>query len=441
MWSPKAFTRNVWSWPDDQVRPLAYALVARKIAVNADGEGLKLLSLRFDGSMDERQVTPDSLKGKLFLAEPGDVVFSKIDVRNGAIGIVPPAFDKAAFTAEFPIYRVRPDVADSRYIQLLFRSNFFRATINGMVSGASGRKRVAPEQLEAVRIPLPLLSVQQAIVSQWQALQDAAQQSAARADACEAAGREGFLRALGLVSEGAGAKRKGFALNWSRIGRWGVDLNQPGDKLDVTAGHYPVVALGDVIADLANGWSPKCLDRPAQGEEWGVLKLGAVSFGTFNAEENKALPASLEPVPALQVLPGDLLISRANVTRLVGACALVKEAPPRLMLCDKIFRAVWRADAPALPAYLDEVLKTPHLRQQIEAALTGTSPTMKNISKPSLLALRLPLPPLNVQTNLVTAINEARAEAVRLRIEAAQLRQQAQREIEAALLGHPLADG
>lgn len=441
MWSPKAFTRNVWSWPDDQVRPLAYALDARKIAVNADGEGLKLLSLRFDGSMDERQVTPDSLKGKLFLAEPGDVVFSKIDVRNGAIGIVPPAFDKAAFTAEFPIYRVRPDVADSRYIQLLFRSNFFRATINGMVSGASGRKRVAPEQLEAVRIPLPLLSVQQAIVSQWQALQDAAQQAAARADACEAAGREAFLRALGLVSESAGAKRKGFALNWSRIGRWGVDLNQPGDKLDVTAGHYPVVALGDAIADLANGWSPKCLDRPVQGEEWGVLKLGAVSFGTFNAEENKALPAGLEPVPALQVLPGDWLISRANVTRLVGACALVKEAPPRLMLCDKIFRAVWREDAPALPAYLDEVLKIPHLRQQIEAALTGTSPTMKNISKPSLLALRIPLPPLDVQTNLVTAIDAARAEAARLRAEAAQLREQAQREIEAALLGHPLADG
>lgn len=389
--------------------------------------------------MDERQATPGSLKGKLFLAEPGDVVFSKIDVRNGAIGIVPLAFEKTAFTAEFPIYRVRPDVADSRYIQSLFRSNFFRSTINGMVSGASGRKRVAPEQLVAVRVPLPRLSVQQAIVTQWQALQDAAQEAAVRADACEAAGREAFLRALGLVSEGAAAKRKGFALNWSRIGRWGVDLNQPGDKLDVAAGHYPVVALGDAIADLANGWSPKCLDRPVQGEEWGVLKLGAVSFGAFNAEENKALPASLEPVPALQVLPGDWLISRANVTRLVGACALVKEAPPRLMLCDKIFRAVWRADAPALPAYLDEVLKTPHLRQQIEAALTGTSPTMKNISKPSLLALRIPLPPLDVQTNLVTAINAARAEAARLRTEAAQLRQQAQREIEAALLGHPLA--
>jgi type I restriction enzyme S subunit len=96
----------------------------------------------------------------------------------------------------------------------------------------------------------------------------------------------------------------------------------------------------------------------------------------------------------------------------VGACALVKETPPRLMLCDKIFRAVWRPRSPVLPAYLDEVIKTPHLRQQIEASLTGTSPTMKNISKPALLALRQ---------------------------QASQLREQARRQIEAALLGQDCA--
>lgn len=190
---------------------------------------------------------------------------------------------------------------------------------------------------------------------------------------------------------------------------------------------------------MSNGWSPKCLDRPAQGDEWGVLKLGAVSYGAFNPNENKGLPASLAAMPALEIKTGDWLISRANITRLVGACALVKETPPRLMLCDKIFRAVWRPSSPVLPAYLDEVIKTPHLRQQIEASLTGTSPTMKNISKPALLALRLPLPPLEIQQTLVAAIGQARAEAAALRQQASQLREQARRQIEAALLGQDCA--
>lgn len=397
--------------------------------------GLKLLSIRFDGTMDARPATPDSLKGKLYMAYPGDVVYSKIDLRNGAIGIVPPEFAEVAFTTEFPIYQIRPDVASPQYIQLLFRSEFFRATINGMVSGASGRKRVAPDQLEAMSMPLPPLSTQKAIVAQWQKLQanaDVAEQEAVRR---EEKARDEFLAALGLHKSSSAQNRKCFALKWSTIGRWGIETNQPDAKLDVSAGLYPVTTLSTAILDLANGWSPKCLDRPAEGTEWGVLKLGAVSYGAFDPGANKGLPASLTPQPALEIKTGDWLISRANITRLVGACALVGETPPRLMLCDKIFRAVWRPNSPVLPAYLDEVMKTPHLRQQIEASLTGTSPTMKNISKPALLALRFPLPPLDVQQTLIGAIGQARADALALRQQAKQLRERAKREIEAALLG------
>lgn len=63
---------------------------------------------------------------------------------------------------------------------------------------------------------------------------------------------------------------------------------------------------------------------------------------------------------------------------------------------------------------------------------------MKNISKPALMALRFPLPPIDVQQTLITAIGKARADALALRQQAKQLREQAKREIEAALLGQAL---
>ena len=436
LWSPKAFVRNVWSWPDDQVRPLAHALVARKIAVNADGEGLKLLSLRFDGSMDERQATPDSLKGKLFLAEPGDVVFSKIDVRNGAIGIVPPTFDNAAFTAEFPIYRVRPDVADSRYIQLLFRSNFFRATINGMVSGASGRKRIAPAQLEAVRIPLPLLSVQQAIVSQWQALQDAAQHAAARADACEAAGREAFLRALGLEAPVIKDKVRAFAVRWSELERWGGEANRLGQRGgSVAAVAYPLVQGKDFIREVSHGCSASPSTQPTALE---VLKISAVTKGWLDISEKKFAPDEPRLRMQFALKQGDVLLCRTNGTlAYVGAAALVEEDQSDLIYPDKVIRV--RLQDNVVPAFFWQVLRTPYLRAQIES-FARTAVGNYAIGGKDIWQFRIPLPPLNVQKNLVTAINDARAEAARLRSEAAQLRQQAQREIEAALLGHPLAE-
>jgi type I restriction enzyme S subunit len=203
----------------------------------------------------------------------------------------------------------------------------------------------------------------------------------------------------------------------------------------VDTSHYPVKKLGEIISDLENGWSPQCLGRPAVGDEWGVLKVGAVSFGIFDQEQNKALPEGLIPVMRYEVKLGDMIISRANIAHYVGACALVKETRPKLMLCDKLFRVVWKKQSEIIPEYLDEVMKTPHLRFQIENSLTGSSPTMKNISKPSLLALKLPVPSLEEQKSLVETITAIRLQAAQVRENAVQISDRVKADIEAMILG------
>lgn len=128
-------------------------------------------------------------------------------------------------------------------------------------------------------------------------------------------------------------------------------------------------------------------------------------------------------------------MSRANILRLVGACALVETTRTQLMLCDKIFRVCFRQDSPIDPAFLAEVMKTPFVRRQIERDATGTSPTMKNISKPALLALRFPLPPLDTQHSIVEKVAQARAEAGSLREAARQLHEETRSEVESMILG------
>ena len=202
-----------------------------------------------------------------------------------------------------------------------------------------------------------------------------------------------------------------------------------------------MVKLGDVIADLENGWSPNCLSRPAEPGEWGVLKLGAVSFGLFNEMENKALPKHLKPRPELEVKTGQILISRANVTRLVGAISMIAVTRDKLMLCDKIFRVVPLDPAPVDPVFLTEVLRLPDLRRQIESKLTGTSPTMKNISKPALLGLTFPLPPVTEQQKMVQALTDARASGVQKREDAAKARAKAWSDFETAVYAAEGVDG
>jgi len=58
-------------------------------------------------------------------------------------------------------------------VKLLFRTNAFLGQINSLISGASGRKRVQPSDLEQIEAPLPDPSVQQRIVDFWQEAQSA----------------------------------------------------------------------------------------------------------------------------------------------------------------------------------------------------------------------------------------------------------------------------
>lgn len=102
-----------------------------------------LLTIRFDGSIEPREpVRIKDIKGRLFRIYPGDVVFSKIDVRNGAIGLAPDDIECMCVTSEFPVYSVDFQKTDSGYVKLLFRTVAFKKLLNSMISGASGRKRV-----------------------------------------------------------------------------------------------------------------------------------------------------------------------------------------------------------------------------------------------------------------------------------------------------------
>lgn len=439
-WSVAAQFAVNWNWPDEAIKPLSSILSRRNEAALetlAPEFMVTLLTIRFDGSIEPREpVRIRDMKGRLFRVHPGDVVFSKIDVRNGAIGLAPDDIDRMCVTSEFPVYSVDFKTTDPGYVKLLFRTAAFKKILNSMISGASGRKRIQPTQLEAVKVPIPPLPIQQRIVARWEAANSNAHADMIASQELAKSTPSLLVAKVGLKALVSPHSRRAFVSSWNEIERWGVELaREMSRRPNIEISPFPVVSLSDVIADLQNGWSPKCLTRPATGDEWGVLKVGAVSFGWFDANQNKALPPSLKPRKQYEVKPGDLIFSRANIARYVGACALVDTVQPKLMLCDKLFRVVWKVKSPVLPKYLDEILKIPHLRWQIENSLTGASPTMKNISKPALMALRFPLPPLGIQEEIISEIERMRIKARDLLDDARISQKQAGVEIEKMILG------
>jgi type I restriction enzyme S subunit len=103
----------------------------------------------------------------------------------------------------------------------------------------------------------------------------------------------------------------------------------------------------------------------------------------------------------------------------------------------KLFRVEFLKDSPILPDFLAEVLKTHSVRQQIEAGATGTSPTMKNISKSALLELTFSVPTgpdgLKIQERMISNLEAARLDVRDLRAQAAKARTAAWGEFLAAI--------
>jgi len=403
----------------------------------------RAITIKFSGAVipREREV---SFKGAMFAAYPGDLVFSKIDARNGAIGLIPNEIPKAIVTSEYPIFIPKPDKLRPVYLRRLLQAAHFRADLQSKASGTSGRKRITPEGFLSLSVPIPSLPEQDELIARYSAALNEAASKEQEANAIEQAGWQAFESALGVEPPPLLPDRPVFIAHLTDLDRWShegiLDAIVRANAHEKN-GAVPEMTLGEVIADLANGWSPKCLDRPAMPEEWGVLKVGAVSFGEFNEAENKALPSHRKPKSELEVHKGDVLISRANVMRLVGACAIVRETRPRLMLCDKIFRVIFRAHSRIDAEFLSEVMKLPTVRQQIEAKVTGTSPTMKNISKPSLMGLRFPVPQgpggSETQRKLVASLKSVHEIAKSLRKQAQQLRIAAWETFESALFEAP----
>lgn len=171
------------------------------------------------------------------------------------------------------------------------------------------------------------------------------------------------------------------------------------------------VPAGWVVARLkyhANlfeqGWSPQCDSRPAEDDEYGVLKVGCVNHGAFNCDENKALPRDLEPQLQYLLRKEDLLISRANTKELVGSAAVVDGDYDNLLLCDKLYRI--RFDHLIVPQLVAYYLGLPIVRRQIELEASGASHSMQNIGQSTIKELPIVIPPRDEADALVIKIQE-----------------------------------
>lgn len=186
------------------------------------------------------------------------------------------------------------------------------------------------------------------------------------------------------------------------------------------------VLFEDLLHGSDSGWSPKCDAESRRPGEWGVLKVSAVTWGEFRPDENKRLPLSLDPRPECEVQPGDFLLSRANTAELVARGVVVmNDVPERLMMSDKIVRLNFID--PELKAWANLVNNSQYAREHYMRNATGTSDSMRNVSRQVIHELPIPLPPKSVQKKMLSKLRQLQRLCDNLQIQLSDAEKQAER--------------
>jgi type I restriction enzyme S subunit len=163
--------------------------------------------------------------------------------------------------------------------------------------------------------------------------------------------------------------------------------------------------ISSFISKIESGWSPVCENKSRDNEnEWAVLKLGSVSYGTYNPLENKRyefdFPSSKMDC---EVKKGDLLFTRKNTYHMVGTTAYVYETEPKLILPDTVFRLVTISEK-ANSIFLFYLLNHWKFLKEVQSLASGTSGSMPNISKAKLLSKEAILPSISLQNQFAERV-------------------------------------
>ena len=340
---------------------------------------------QFDAS--ENKALPPELDPKTeYELRPGDVLISRANTRElvGSAAIVPSDVRSKLLLCD-KLFRIAlsPEV-DAAYLTFCLRTRAARFQYEQDATGASGSmQNIGQDAIKNLVFPFPSYAEQQQIAAflDW------------KTDQIDAliAKKQALLQKL---------KEKRLAVITQAVTK-GLNPDAPMRDsgiawLGEVPTHWEVKRHRFGVQRIEQGWSPQCDNQPAEEDEWGVMKVGCVNGGAFNALENKALPPELIALAEYELQPKDILISRANTKELLGSAAIVPlNVRSKLLLCDKLFRL--RPEPTIDEEFLTCYLRTPAARYQYEREATGASGSMQNIGQSTLKNLVLPLPPLDEQ--------------------------------------------
>lgn len=169
---------------------------------------------------------------------------------------------------------------------------------------------------------------------------------------------------------------------------------------------WDVIELGSLIGKLEAGVSVNSIEDELESHDFYILKTSAIFNGRFKSSERKKILSSDLFRAKLSPKGKTIIISRMNTPELVGECGYVEKDYQDLFLPDRLWMVTVYNKNKLDMRWLSYLLTSYHFKKIIKNSATGTSGSMKNISKGSFLSIQIPLPQLYEQQSISEALGD-----------------------------------
>ena len=304
-----------------------------------------------NGVVQRGRVMGASINGRRFIARRRQFIASRIDARNGAMGLVPESLDGALVTNDFPLFAVAFDRMHPEYLGWLSKTQGFVELCSKGSEGTTNRVRLKEDKFLRLEIPLPPIAEQRRIAAKIE----------------ELAVQIGNTRKL-REQEESDMHHMLLGAFWR------------------TARHAPRCRMGDT-APLVR--------RPVHVEpEVTYPELGIRSFGKGTFHKPALSGFELGDKRVFNIEPGDLLFS--NVFAWEGAIAVAQPKDAGRIGSHRYMSCVPAPDRATAP-FLCFFFLTHEGLELIRAASPGGAGRNRTLGIEALARIQVPVPPLQDQ--------------------------------------------
>jgi len=335
---------------------------------------------------------------KQFRIKKGQFLLSKIDARNGAFGVVSEEIDNAIITGNFWTYDVDYGLVNPYFLSLITTTKQFMKFCQMASSGTTGRHYLKEDKFLDVKIPLPSLVIQNKIVKDYKDKLSLSVLQEQQAKDKEKEIEEYLYKELGIeLSTNDNNKLLSF-INFKNIERWDSIYLLDGNNIK---SKYNLIPISKIINTFLKDLDNNSLRIDSKKYPTKDFKY----IGMENIEKETGKLLQFQDVKGIDIksttvkLPKNFFLY-GKLRPYLNKYYFNEHNYDNIIISSEFFVfSIKDIDE----QYFKYILSSSFIQNQIENHMKGAR--MPRISEDTFKNLKIPVPSLDTQINIVNYIN------------------------------------